>query len=290
MKLNRFNNRNRNRQPIIVNGSLVNRKINKLYESGVFDFDEEDLDRDILDVEINGVDLNDLSDEDDDEEVYTPVKRYPKEKSNIIFDVDYEDEDDDDDEEDDEDDETDVNIKLTIGFDDEDDDELLFDDEEYEIDENTTAAIGGYNTPNAFVGNPDDDPDAEHYDPADFKYGTRVKKTNINFKKTGNTPVNELRNNRGIFNFNYDLSNLSNNHVLNEGKSDDSSPKDVVNNNIKEINEMLRVVERKIKNNLKLKVENELSQRDYWKPTMSKIKKMNESLMRISRMLNELGA
>ena len=289
----------------------------RIVESDSFELDDEDLlDDEELDIKIDGIDLNDLDDETDDEfndelldsdELDDDTFDYDSfdtskllsyrrfgdvgaEQPNTILDMN----------EDEDDNEIDINLNINIDDEDEDDEDefdILLDDEDDLLDDdfmigieegNTSASAGGeYNTPNAFTGNPDDDKDAEHYNPDDFKYGIKVKKSNVHFKKTGNTPVNELYTGARMFNFNYDLNRLT---EARNSNTDDLSPKEAVNNNIKEINEMLRLVERKIKNNLKLRVENELSQRDYWKPTMVKIKKMNESLMRISRMLNDLGA
>lgn len=208
--------------------------------------------------------------------------------------------------------------------------ELLFDEEELDDEflENTTASMAGYNSPNAFVPNPTDDKDAEYIDPNNFKYGTPVKKTNNYFVKQNYKPVNEsVYNLDSISKFdierivdlleNFDieytidpakqvislnenklpseivnileLSGLNNNNRLNESK-DKPSMKEIVNINIREINTMLSEIEKKIKNNLKLRKENNITNKDLWKPTIGKFRQMNEKAIKIANMLKEMGA
>jgi len=76
---------------------------------------------------------------------------------------------------------------------------------------------------------------------------------------------------------------------VNESR-DSPTPKETVNGNIREINVMLQEIEKKVKRNLKLKNESGLSQSDYWKPTITKFKRINESILRIARMINDLSA
>jgi hypothetical protein len=286
-----------------VNGTVTRRKY--LIESNVSD---DSLENDILELEKDAFFIGDEEEDDIEISVYD-FGVFPD------YDNDYEGDDEDeyiyDDEEDEE-------------------EELLFDEEDLEDEfvENTTASMAGYNTPNAFIPNPTDDKDAEYIDPDNFKYGTPVKKTNINFIKQNYRPVNESSyklNNISKFEIerivdlleNFDIeytidpakqiislsentipseviniletSGLNSDNKINESRSEPSM-KEIVNINIREINSMLSEIEKKIKNNLKLRKENNITNKDLWKPTLGKFRQMNEKAVKIANMLKEMGA
>jgi len=67
-----------------------------------------------------------------------------------------------------------------------------------------------------------------------------------------------------------------------------ASPKQKVNRSIHEINSQLIKMERIINQNVKLKTESGVDNKQYWKSTRSKFQKVNERLMRISGKLREL--
>jgi len=136
---------------------------------------------------------------------------------------------------------------------------------ELEVEENTSSTgTPGYNSPNAFILNKTNNPNAENNNPENFKYGNKAKKTNIHFRSLGYKKLNT------------------------ESKTH-PSPKELINMNIREINRLVKETERKIKYNVYLKQESGISSSEYWKPTRQKLINMSESLLNIAKMIKELN-
>ena len=76
-----------------------------------------------------------------------------------------------------------------------------------------------------------------------------------------------------------------------EYKNDDTlTSKNKVNLAIKEINRKLYDIERSVSQNIKLKAENDMEGRGYWKSTKSKMTKIAERLVKIAGNMRELGS
>ena len=140
-------------------------------------------------------------------------------------------------------------------------DEILCEDgcsEELDIDEaSTTGNIAGYQTPYAFTGKDD-----------------KKKKDKISTNSTGYSVVKEI----------YDTNYKS------FKKDDTKNSRQKVNGAIKEINTRLYQIERIINRATKLKNEEGVSSKTFWKPTQPRINKIAERLLKVSKKLRELSA
>lgn len=143
--------------------------------------------------------------------------------------------------------------------------------EEEEIEEaSTTAGVPGYQTPYAFGKGPDDDT----IEAMGYKKATVKKKHTANesafMKMSKELHINEAS--------------------YAEYKSDTSmSSKAKLNTAIKDINSNLYQVERFLKQNRKLREEENIGTDNYWKSTAIKLVKMNERLSRLQKELKQFG-
>lgn len=142
---------------------------------------------------------------------------------------------------------------------------------------NATGNITGYNTPNAFVSSKESH-DAKVKDSLDT-YGYSItdnpkKKNTIKSESLYKTAMNSL----------HEVS-------YREFKTDQSRPTGrKINDSIKDIDSALREIERAVKHASRLKSEANVDQRTLWKSSHSRLVKIHERLVRISKKINELGA
>ena len=157
------------------------------------------------------------------------------------------------------------------------------------LDEMTgTAAVAGYNTPNAFA-----------------KPGQTKKKNNRLASVTGGTVVNDLEETK-ILNLKQekekptaakkepgaeiaDVSGMimAENRLL-ELKREESSPKSKVGRGVSNIQKQLSEIEKFVNWYSKIKTENGLKKEDYWKRTNASLYKIRERLMGITEKLRTL--
>tara|TARA_R110001632_G_scaffold185302_2_gene305543 strand:- start:924 stop:1409 length:486 start_codon:yes stop_codon:yes gene_type:complete len=152
----------------------------------------------------------------------------------------------------------------------------LFEDylKEDDLEETSvTGGVAGYQTPNAFTGDKDENE-------------SRRKKSATS--STGYTLVGEQKmKHSDIIKHTLGLSEVT----YKTYKQDESlSQKQKVNIAIKEISSKLYQIERAVSQNIKLKTEVDLEGRGYWKSTKQRLGKISERLVKIAGSIRELGA
>lgn len=154
--------------------------------------------------------------------------------------------------------------------------EFIENDKELE-EMNITGNIVGYDTPNAFSSN-EKSHNAKIKDTLDiYGYSTmdKIKKKNtVNNESAYKSVMKSLQE-----------------ITYNDFKSDKSRPTNKkINDSIREIDFALREIERAVRHASKLKNETNFDQRLLWKSSQSRLVKIHERLVRISKRINELGA
>lgn len=131
----------------------------------------------------------------------------------------------------------------------------------------TTAAVPGYQTPNAF-GKASDDTVEQ-----------------LGFKKVKKKSVDEST-----------FMMLSREMYLNEISYNDykkdpiASPKQKINQSIQFIHKGLREIEKAVNHNVRLKQESNITNGNYWKSSRENLIKISERLIRVSHQLKELAS
>tara|TARA_R110000744_G_scaffold52709_1_gene112843 strand:- start:1853 stop:2338 length:486 start_codon:yes stop_codon:yes gene_type:complete len=152
----------------------------------------------------------------------------------------------------------------------------LFEDylKEDDLDEmSATGNVAGYQTPNAFTGDNDENEE-------------KRKKSAV--ASTGYTLVGESKmKHSDIIKHTLGLAEVS----YKTYKQDESmSQKKKVNTAIQEISRKLFEIERAVSQNIKLKTEVDLEGRGYWKATKQRLGKISERLVKIAGNIRELGS
>tara|TARA_R110002050_G_scaffold84661_3_gene180797 strand:+ start:1705 stop:2262 length:558 start_codon:yes stop_codon:yes gene_type:complete len=133
--------------------------------------------------------------------------------------------------------------------------------EEDELDEmSTTGGVAGFETPNAFS------EDEEEEETTEVHFESLYKKM---MKQT--TGLNETS-------------------YRDYKKDPTSTPQQKVNRGINEVNKMLGNMEKIVNNNLRLKTEMGVQSNHFWKSTGSRFAKINERMVRIANRLKELSS
>lgn len=160
---------------------------------------------------------------------------------------------------------------------------------------NVTANIDGYDTPNAFAKDEEDNVKKTKERAEVYGYSMvdkTKKKRNFESKepvKRGST-VSSYKTAMSI------LHNIKSDSSVNEVsykdyKRDQSVPlSNKINGSIKSIDATLREVEKAVGHATRLKTEMSVDQRSLWKSSHTRLVKIAEKLVRISKKLNELGA
>lgn len=147
-------------------------------------------------------------------------------------------------------------------------------EEKEELDElSSTASTPGYQTPYAF---------------GDGSKKSKKKRKDYATNSTGYKLVGETKMKHSDF-----LKKaLGLNEVSYKEYKNDSSAtsKQKVNLAIKEINRKLYEIERSVSQNIKLKSENDMEGRGYWKSTKNRMTKIAERLVKIAGNMRELGS
>lgn len=144
---------------------------------------------------------------------------------------------------------------------------------------NTTANVDGYNTPNAFDGE-DEDEHAKNVEALATQFGYTYPES----KKKRNTVQLES-----------DYKKIASAMYLDEGSykdfSKDPTPtKQKMNVRIKDIHRAIYEAERLVDHALRLKSENKVTQDDYWKRSKVGLNKIAERVNRLTKKVIELGA
>lgn len=142
----------------------------------------------------------------------------------------------------------------------------------------TTSGADGYDTPFAFDG----EDEQEH----EKNMSVNVERNGYQYpvaKKKRNTVSNE-----SVFK---QVATSLHEISYKEFSSDESAtPKHKINSKIKEINRMVYEVERLVKHANRFKTETNLDQSHYWKQSRTKLSKIAERMIRISKNITDLGA
>lgn len=140
-------------------------------------------------------------------------------------------------------------------------------------EESTSAGVAGYNTPKAFSKDPNSKSNGGTEEAERLGF-TKAKETHINFKEVWETKI----------------LNAINEVSYNEYKKyPGMTSKQKLNMAIKECNRALWEVERYLKQNKKLKEEEQIGLEEYWKSTSQTLLKMNERVRRIQKEIKKFG-
>ena len=144
--------------------------------------------------------------------------------------------------------------------------------EEEELDEmSTTGGVPGYESPNAFGKEEDENDNAEV-----FGY-KKSKASDKHFESTYKKMMSSM----------VDLNEVS---YKDYKKDPTSTPQQKVNRGINEVNKMLGNMEKIVNNNLRLKTEMGVQSNHFWKSTGKRFSKINERMTRIANRLKELSS
>lgn len=155
--------------------------------------------------------------------------------------------------------------------------EFVENDEELK-EMNVTGNVAGYNTPAAFASS-EESHEAKVKDSLDsYGYSIANKPKKTNMVKSESSVYKEAM---------ASLHEVS----YREFKTDPSRPNGrKINDAIKGIDGALREIERAVKHASRLKSEANVDQRSLWKSSVSRIVRIHERLVRITKKINELGA
>ena len=147
--------------------------------------------------------------------------------------------------------------------------------EEIELDEmSTTAAVPGYQTPNAF--SPSE---------SDFE---KTSKDNAEVQGYSVVPKQKKKNFESAYK---QAMNVMHEGTYKEFRKDETrSSNRKINDSIKNINKTIYEVERVVEHALKLKTEMNVDQRTLWGESMNRLRKISERINRITKKIHELGA
>lgn len=150
---------------------------------------------------------------------------------------------------------------------------------------NVTSNIDGYETPNAF--SKDEEENLKHTKDNIDVYGYSIvdkSKKKKNFESTNKTQKSNESAYKQLIGALHEVS-------YKQYKTDQSKPvSHKINGSIKEINRTLREIERAVGHASKLKTEMAIDQRTFWKSSRAALVKISEKLVRIGKKINELGA
>lgn len=143
-----------------------------------------------------------------------------------------------------------------------------------EMDEtSTTGGVPGYQTPKAFSKNTDSKSNAGTEEAERLGF-SKAKETHVNFKEIWESKLVDI------------INEVSYNEYK---KYPGMTSKQKLNMAIKECNRALWEIERYLKQNKKLKEEEQLGLTEYWKSTSHNIVKMNERVKRIQKEIKKFG-
>ena len=147
--------------------------------------------------------------------------------------------------------------------------------EELELDEmSTTAAVPGYQTPNAFSSSE-----------SDFE---KTSKDNAEVQGYSVVPKQKKKNFESAYK---QAMNVMHEGTYKEFRKDETrSSNRKINDSIKNINKTIYEVERVVEHALKLKTEMNVDQRTLWGESMNRLRKISERINRITKKIHELGA